>query len=266
MTELTFAILKNGLLVALWIFAFLAIRSLHNDVTAPLAASHRRGHGRRGRGKRGGQPEQQIYVGSRHSGPGAGVRGDGMDGARPTVPLNAEADAARRMGAQDAAAGRANAAAQPVPPNPAGADAARNHAYSAYQMIENPGSDNAIESPFLAHLVNSTESREAAQEGRKLPTATMLVIIDGPRAGYTVPLEDKPITLGRGTQNTIVLSDEYVSGRHARVFKDSATGQWKLEDLGSTNGTYVNEARINGAITLPPRVPVRIGATSFELR
>jgi hypothetical protein len=234
MTELTFAILKYGFVACLWIFAWLAIRSLHKDVNASVQASHR---GKRSRSRR-----HDIYA--REQGAPAVPEPEPGPGSQPRVP----------------------APPQPTRPVQQGQSGASSEAYTAYRLMENPGSDNAIESPFLAHLVNATESREAVQSGKKMPSPTMLVIIDGPRAGYTVPLEGKPITLGRGTQNSIVLSDEYVSGRHARVFPDRATGQWKLEDLGSTNGTYVNEARINGAITLPARVPVRIGATSFELR
>ncbi len=235
MTELTFAILKYGFLACLWIFAWMSIHSLHKDVNASLQASH---GGRRHQSRRRKHATDPAQVYARAHG-------------APAVP-----EAGPRM---------------PVPPQPTRPverpqSSAASEDYTAYRLMENPGSDNAIESPFLAHLVNKTESREAVQSGKKVPPLTMLVIIDGPRAGYTVPLEGKPITLGRGTQNSIVLSDEYVSARHARVFPDRATGQWKLEDLGSTNGTYVNEARINGVITLPPRVPVRIGATSFELR
>ena len=95
---------------------------------------------------------------------------------------------------------------------------------------------------------------------------TLLVIIDGPLAGSSVPLSDADITLGRAASNTVVLDDEFVSSRHARVYRDIRSGQWAIEDLNSTNGTVVNQQRINRPTILPARIPVRIGATTFELR
>ena len=52
----------------------------------------------------------------------------------------------------------------------------------------------------------------------------------------------------------------------ARVYRDTRSGQWAIEDLNSTNGTVVNQQRINRPTILPARIPVRIGATTFELR
>ena len=95
---------------------------------------------------------------------------------------------------------------------------------------------------------------------------TLLVIIDGPLAGSSVPLTGNTITLGRSASNTVVLDDEFVSSHHARVYTDPVTGKWAVEDLGSTNGTVVNQQRLNAPMILGSRVPVRIGATTFELR
>ena len=95
---------------------------------------------------------------------------------------------------------------------------------------------------------------------------TLLVIIDGPLAGSSVPLAGNTITLGRSASNTVVLDDEFVSSHHARVYTDPATGRWAIEDLGSTNGTVVNHQRLVAPMILGARVPVRIGATTFELR
>ena len=57
-----------------------------------------------------------------------------------------------------------------------------------------------------------------------------------------------------------------MSTHHARVYRDPSSGQWAIEDLNSTNGTVVNQQRISQPTILPARVPVRIGATTFELR
>lgn len=95
---------------------------------------------------------------------------------------------------------------------------------------------------------------------------TLLVVIDGPLAGTSVPLANGDITLGRAASNNVVLDDEFVSSHHARVYPDPSTGSWAIEDLHSTNGTVVNQQRITAPTLLAPRVPVRIGATTFELR
>ena len=73
-----------------------------------------------------------------------------------------------------------------------------------------------------------------------------------------------PILIGRGTDAAIRLDDDYVSTRHARI---AASGdQWFVEDLGSTNGTYVGSVRITQPTTLTLGTQVRIGKTILELR
>ena len=163
LTELTFAILKYGFLVLLWIFVACTVRSLYRDIET-LSPRKSRAHRRKER-------------------------------------------AARK----------------------------------------------AVESP--APVAAAAPSASAATNAKP----TLLVIIDVPLAGNT-------ITLGRSASNTVVLDDEFVSSHHARVYTDPATGRWAIEDLGSTNGTVVNHQRLNAPMILGARVPVRIGATTFELR
>jgi pSer/pThr/pTyr-binding forkhead associated (FHA) protein len=98
--------------------------------------------------------------------------------------------------------------------------------------------------------------------GRGLPRR--LEIAEGPNAGESVPLTDEPIILGRGTDAAIRLDDDYVSTRHARFATNGE--QWFVEDLGSTNGTYLGSQRITTPIPLPADTPVRLGKTVVELR
>ena len=75
---------------------------------------------------------------------------------------------------------------------------------------------------------------------------------------------EAPILIGRGSDAAIRLDDDYVSTRHARI---AASGdQWFVEDLGSTNGTYIGSARITQPTTLTLGTQVRIGKTLLELR
>lgn len=69
--------------------------------------------------------------------------------------------------------------------------------------------------------------------------------------------------IGRAADNTVVLSDELVSAHHARL--SFTGGQWLLEDLGSRNGTFVNEVPLESPLAVAPGDHILIGATRFEL-
>jgi pSer/pThr/pTyr-binding forkhead associated (FHA) protein len=93
---------------------------------------------------------------------------------------------------------------------------------------------------------------------------THVAVVQGPNTGATAALADAPILIGRGTDAAIKLDDDYVSTRHARI---AASGdQWFVEDLGSTNGTYLGTQRITQPTTLMLGSQVRIGKTILELR
>ncbi|WP_296606730.1 FHA domain-containing protein [Nocardioides sp.] len=95
-------------------------------------------------------------------------------------------------------------------------------------------------------------------------TPTHLAVTEGSNAGERVDLEQAPILIGRGADAAIRLDDDYVSTRHARI---AASGdQWFVEDLGSTNGTYVGTVRITQPTTITLGTQVRIGKTILELR
>ncbi len=91
-----------------------------------------------------------------------------------------------------------------------------------------------------------------------------VVVTAGPRTGFTHSLGESPVTIGRAEGATLVLRDDYASSRHARLFPQD--GQWLVEDLGSTNGTYLDRNRVTSPTPVPPRVPIRIGKTTLELR
>jgi pSer/pThr/pTyr-binding forkhead associated (FHA) protein len=96
---------------------------------------------------------------------------------------------------------------------------------------------------------------------------TKLVISEGSLAGTTVALAGQTITLGRAHDSTIVLDDDYASGHHARIYPDQSDhGQWIVEDLGSTNGTYLDRMRLTTPTPIQPGTPIRIGKTVIELR
>ncbi|WP_100837202.1 FHA domain-containing protein FhaB/FipA [Kitasatospora fiedleri] len=106
---------------------------------------------------------------------------------------------------------------------------------------------------------------QQAQARQRRGQPTHLVVTQGSLAGTTVALQGQTVTLGRAHDSTIVLDDDYASSRHARIYPDQA-GQWTVEDLGSTNGTYLDRQRLTTPTPLQIGVPIRIGRTVIELR
>jgi pSer/pThr/pTyr-binding forkhead associated (FHA) protein len=103
---------------------------------------------------------------------------------------------------------------------------------------------------------------KAPRGGRGTPR--LLVVTAGSLKGTTVDLAEQQITMGRANDATLVLNDDYASSRHARIFPQD--GQWIVEDLGSTNGTYLDRQKVTRPTPVPVGVPIRIGKTVVELR
>jgi pSer/pThr/pTyr-binding forkhead associated (FHA) protein len=101
-----------------------------------------------------------------------------------------------------------------------------------------------------------------AKPGRGTPR--FLVVTEGALSGMSIDLTDQQITMGRANDATLVLNDDYASTYHARIFPQD--GQWLVEDLGSTNGTYLDRQKVARPTPVPVGVPVRIGKTVLELR
>jgi hypothetical protein len=91
-----------------------------------------------------------------------------------------------------------------------------------------------------------------------------LVVTAGPLSGTRITLGEQAILIGRADDSTLVLTDDFASSRHARL--TNRGGQWYVEDLGSTNGTYLDQQRVQGPLLVSPGQPIRIGQTVLELR
>jgi pSer/pThr/pTyr-binding forkhead associated (FHA) protein len=113
------------------------------------------------------------------------------------------------------------------------------------------------------------EAQKQAARARKPARGTPreVVVRDGPNAGLRVPveaaLEGTPLLVGRGPDAAVRLDDDYVSTRHARIGVSGDT--WYVEDLGSTNGTYIGSQRLTQATAIQLGTQVRIGKTTLEL-
>ena len=94
--------------------------------------------------------------------------------------------------------------------------------------------------------------------------AHRLVITSGAKEGLEIDLPDELLTIGRSNESDLVIRDDYTSTHHARLllWNDG----WVIQDLDSTNGTYLDGIRVIVPTQVPLNTPVKIGTTSFELR
>ena len=193
MTELTYAVLKYSFILALILFAWLAVRSLHKDVSAFL-------------------PSRDKWIRKRKK---------QMREARDKSSFSSSSPSSRSSASSSVTQTSIVSLVTHVPPSPSYTSPSRSD-------------------------------------------TTVLVIVDGQNAGMTFPLPPS-CTIGRAPDNSIVVPDQFISSHHARIYK-SKKGEWVLEDLGSTNGTYLDEKQIAGPVIIKPGQLIRLGATSFELR
>ena len=97
---------------------------------------------------------------------------------------------------------------------------------------------------------------------RAVPTS--LVVTQGSLTGTTIALGHSPVLIGRSPECTLVLTDDYSSGRHARLYPKD--GRWLVEDLDSTNGTLIGRTKLTEPTPVQVGTQLRIGRTVLELR
>ena len=95
-------------------------------------------------------------------------------------------------------------------------------------------------------------------------TPRTLVVTQGALTGTSLPLRDSGTVIGRNPECALVLDDDFASGRHAKIFHRD--GAWFVEDLGSTNGTFLGAERLTGPVRVEVGTTLRIGKTVIELR
>ena len=93
--------------------------------------------------------------------------------------------------------------------------------------------------------------------------ATRLVIVGGAKEGLEIDLPGEQLSIGRSSESGLVIRDDYTSTHHARLLK-WADG-WVIQDLDSTNGTFLDGTRVIVPTHVPLNTPVKIGTSSFEL-
>ena len=130
---------------------------------------------------------------------------------------------------------------------------------SAGRERQAPSQDSMILTPAAAAAAGLRRSSQRRRSVR-------LVVQRSPslEEGDEFPLNSAPLTVGRGGQNDLVLTgDEFASARHARI-EVRGDGAW-VQDLESTNGTYVNGSRVAGAQRLDTGDVLRVGETDLRV-
>ena len=114
--------------------------------------------------------------------------------------------------------------------------------------------------------VSSRPAAAAASAGGPATTdaVSRIVITSGPKAGLELPLGNEPLTIGRSSESGLVIRDDYTSSHHARLVLWG--DQWMIQDLDSTNGTWHDGARVTAPAPVTIGAPIKVGATTFELR
>ena len=95
-------------------------------------------------------------------------------------------------------------------------------------------------------------------------TVTRIIITSGPKSGLELPLGTEALTIGRSSESGLVIRDDYTSSHHARLLLWGE--QWMIQDLDSTNGTWHDGARVTAPVPVLVGAPIKVGATTFELR
>jgi pSer/pThr/pTyr-binding forkhead associated (FHA) protein len=122
----------------------------------------------------------------------------------------------------------------------------------------------AARARVTAGAPGAPEAPQASEQRPVRQQSLRLVVTEGPLTGTIVPLGSSSVLIGRAPGCTLVLDDDYSSSRHARIFPQG--GAWFVEDLGSTNGTFVGDLRVEAPTQLATGTPVRVGQSVIELQ
>jgi hypothetical protein len=126
-----------------------------------------------------------------------------------------------------------------------------------------PSSPSAATAPVVPAKAKPAP-RPAPGGAATTAAVSRIVITSGPKAGLELPLGTEPLTIGRSSESGLVIRDDYTSSHHARLVLWG--DQWMIQDLDSTNGTWHDGTRVAAPVPVQIGAPIKVGATTFELR
>ena len=121
-----------------------------------------------------------------------------------------------------------------------------------------------LSTPIIPAAPSGVVSVTTGSGGRSSASASKLVVIEGESVGREIALSGRELHIGRAPNSDLVVSDEYASTQHAKLVLMNE--DWLIQDLNSTNGTYLAGARVGTPAVVKLNTPVKIGKTVFELR
>lgn len=126
------------------------------------------------------------------------------------------------------------------------------------------GAAVAVAPPAEAPILDEPTAAARVPRASGRAVASRLVIISGPKEGLEIELPSEQLAIGRSSESGLVIRDDYTSTHHARLllWNDG----WVVQDLDSTNGTFLDGTRVTLPTLIPLNTPVTIGTTTFELR
>ena len=132
-----------------------------------------------------------------------------------------------------------------------------------FSRVAEANSPQRVSTPVIP-AAPSNQQTDVLMSEPQVVNATKLVMTEGDRTGYSLKLDRREITIGRADNSDLVINDEYASTHHAKLVL--INNDWLLQDLNSTNGTYLDGSRIGTPAPVKLNTPMRIGKTVFELR
>ncbi|QYH34858.1 FHA domain-containing protein [Salinibacterium sp. M195] len=130
--------------------------------------------------------------------------------------------------------------------------------------VQNSSPAAAPSAPQAPVTAQATKPVQPAPVSGSSLDATRLVIVSGSKEGLEISLPDEQLTIGRSSESGLVIRDDYTSTHHARLLRWADS--WVVQDLDSTNGTFLAGQRVSVPTPIPLNTPIKIGTTSFELR
>ena len=112
---------------------------------------------------------------------------------------------------------------------------------------------------FSSPAVTATGTTQASEL-----KATKLVVTAGDKVGTEIALAGRQLTIGRAGDSDLIVDDEYASTHHAKLV--FINGDWLIQDLDSTNGTFLDGQKVSTPLAVAMNTQVRVGQTTFELR
>ncbi|HEY2556356.1 MAG TPA: FHA domain-containing protein [Diaminobutyricibacter sp.] len=148
------------------------------------------------------------------------------------------------------------AATQPAPPPPPSP--------AAFLATPTSGATAPTMQPPPASSLPTGANTATGKPKATVLSAARLAITSGPKQGTELALGREPLTIGRSSESGLVIRDDYTSTHHARLLLWN--DEWMIQDLDSTNGTFLDGKRVTVPTQVPLNTPIKIGTTTFELR